>query len=90
MEYEINKNILINQQGENIMLFEKKKKLTLKIDGMHCEKCSAKVDAALMAARAKAEVDLKLGRAAVTCPEKIADDVLVKAVEACGFDCRVL
>ena len=72
------------------MLFEKKKKLTLKIDGMHCEKCSAKVENTLKAAGAKAEIDLKLGRAAVTCPEKLENDVLVKTVEALGFGCRVL
>lgn len=72
------------------MLFTKKKSLTLKIDGMHCEKCVAKVEAALKAAGAKADIDLKLGRAAVTCPEKVDNDVLVKAVEAVGFGCRVL
>ena len=72
------------------MLFAKKKKLTLKIDGMHCEKCSAKVDAALKAIGAKAEIDLKLGRASVVCAEKLDNAELIKAVEALGFDCRVL
>lgn len=72
------------------MLFSKKKTLTLKIDGMHCEKCQAKVEAALKSAGAKAAVDLKLGRASVTCPEKLDADVLVKAIEALGFGCRVL
>lgn len=72
------------------MLFSKKKSLTLKISGMHCEKCSAKVEAALKAAGAKANVDLKLGRAAVTCPEKVDEADLVKAVEACGFGCSVM
>ena len=72
------------------MLFEKKKKLTLKIDGMHCEKCVVKVESALKAAGAKADIDLKLGRASVTCPEKLDNAVLVKAVEALGFTCRIL
>ena len=72
------------------MLFSKKKTLTLKIDGMHCEKCQAKAEAALKAAGAKAAVDLKLGRASVTCPEKLDADTLVKAIEALGFGCRVL
>ena len=72
------------------MLFEKKKKLTLKIDGMHCEKCSAKVDAALKAVGAKAEIDLQLGRASVVCAEKLDNAELIKAVEALGFSCRVL
>lgn len=72
------------------MLFSKKKSLTLKIGGMHCEKCVAKVEAALKAIGAKAVVDLKLGRATVTCPEKVDTNDLVKAVEACGFSCQVM
>lgn len=72
------------------MLFSKKKSINLKIDGMHCEKCVAKVEAALKAIGAKAEIDLKLGRAAITCPEKLDVEELVKAVEALGFGCRVL
>lgn len=72
------------------MLFVKKKTLTLKIGGMHCPKCSAKVEAALKAIGAKAEVDLKLGRASVTCPEKLDNADLTKAVEALGFSCEVI
>lgn len=72
------------------MLFAKKKTLTLKITGMHCEKCSAKVEAALKAAGAKAVVDLKLGRASVTCPEKVENGTLIKAVESLGFGCSVM
>lgn len=72
------------------MLFSKKKTLTLKIEGMHCEKCVAKVEAALKSAGAKAVVDLKLGRANVTCPEKTDESTLVKAVEALGFSCSVM
>lgn len=72
------------------MLFGKKKKLTLKIGGMHCEKCSAKVESALKAIGAKADVDLKLGRAAITCPEALNPDDLKKAVEALGFSCDII
>lgn len=72
------------------MLFAKKKTLTLKIGGMHCPKCSAKVEAALKSLGAKAEVDLKLGRASVTCPEKLDNADLKKAVEALGFSCDVI
>ena len=72
------------------MLFGKKKKLTLKIGGMHCVKCVAKVEAALKALGAKADIDLKLGRAAITCPEKLDTAELKKAVEALGFSCEVM
>lgn len=72
------------------MLFGKKKKLTLKIGGMHCEKCSAKVEAALKALDAKADIDLKLGRAIITCPEALDPAEMKKAVEALGFSCDVI
>lgn len=67
-------------------LFDKKKTVSLKIDGMHCEKCLAKVEAALRAF-GKAKVDLKLGEATLTCPEKISIEDIIKAVEALGFQC---
>jgi hypothetical protein len=38
----------------------------------------------------KAEIDLKLGRAAVTCPEKLDVNAIVAAVEALGFKCTAL
>ena len=72
------------------MLFGKKKKLTLKIGGMHCEKCVAKVEAALKAIGAKADIDLKLGRAAITCPDKLDPAEIKKAVEAVGATCDVI
>ncbi len=72
------------------MLFGKKKNLTLKIGGMHCIKCVAKVEAALKTLGVKADIDLKLGRAAVTCPEKLDPAELKKAVEALGFSCDVI
>ena len=72
------------------MLFGKKKNLTLKIGGMHCVKCVAKVEAALKALGAKAAIDLKLGRAVVTCPDKLDVAELKKAVEALGFSCDII
>lgn len=69
-------------------LFDKKKKVVLEITGMKCEKCVAKVENALKPF-GKAEVDLKLGSAVVTVPEKIAADELKAAVEAVGFGCEV-
>ena len=72
------------------MLFEKKKKVNLKIDGMHCQNCAAKVTNALKAIGGNADIDLKLGRATLTCPEKLDNESIVKAVEALGFTCEVL
>lgn len=72
------------------MLFAKKKKVNLKIEGMHCEKCVAKVVEGIKKLGGKADVDLKLGRAAVTCPAALEDGALKAAVEALGFKCTVL
>ncbi|MBP3377781.1 MAG: heavy-metal-associated domain-containing protein [Clostridia bacterium] len=72
------------------MLFAKKKKVNFKIEGMHCEKCVAKVADAIKKLGGKAEIDLKLGRATVTCPEKLDAAAIVAAVEALGFKCNVL
>ena len=70
------------------MLFGKKNSATLRIGGMHCEKCSAKVAAALKAIGVKAEVDLKLGRASVTYPDKVGMDAILNAVTALDFTCK--
>ena len=67
------------------MLFGKKKTVKLKIEGMHCNHCAAKVEAALKALGCKAEIDVKLGKAVVTCPEKVAEAELTAAVTAAGF-----
>ena len=72
------------------MLFGKKKKVNFKIEGMHCEKCVAKVVEAIKKLGGKADIDLKLGRATVTCPEKLDAAAIVAAVEARGFKCTVL
>ena len=72
------------------MLFAKKKKVNLKIEGMHCEKCVAKVADAIKKLCGKADIDLKLGRAAVTCPAALEDGALKAAVEALGFKCTVM
>ena len=72
------------------MLFGKKKKINLKIEGMHCPKCVAKVETAMKNLGGKAEIDLKLGRAAITCPEKLDVTTIIAAVEALGFKCTAL
>ena len=70
-------------------LFDKKKTVNMKIGGMHCEKCAAKVEAALKAL-GKGSVDLKLGRASLVCPEKITADQIKASIEALGFTCEIL
>lgn len=72
------------------MLFGKKKTVDLKIDGMHCEKCVEKVVAAVKKLGGQAVVDLKLGRASVTCPEAVDETLIAKAIEALGFVCKVI
>ncbi|MBR5252565.1 MAG: heavy-metal-associated domain-containing protein [Clostridia bacterium] len=72
------------------MLFGKKKKVNLKIEGMHCEKCVAKVAECIKKLGGKAEIDQKLGRAVVTCPAALEEGALKAAVEALGFKCNVL
>ncbi|MBE6568676.1 MAG: heavy-metal-associated domain-containing protein [Ruminococcaceae bacterium] len=67
------------------MLFGKKKTVKLKIEGMHCPRCAEKVENALKALGCKAEIDVKLGKATVTCPEKVTDAQLTEAVTAAGF-----
>ena len=72
------------------MLFGKKKTVDLKIEGMHCEKCVEKIIAAVKKLGGRAVVDLKLGRAAVICPETVDESLIVKAIEALGFTCKVI
>lgn len=69
------------------MLFGKKNTAILRIGGMHCEKCSGKVAAALKEIGVKADVDLKLGRANVTYPAKVEMSAIINAVTALGFTC---
>ncbi len=69
------------------MLFGKKNTAMLRIGGMHCEKCSAKVAAALKEIGVKADVDLKLGRANVTYPAKVEMSEIINAVTKLGFTC---
>ncbi len=70
------------------MLFGKKNSAVLRIGGMHCEKCSGKVAAALKELGVKADVDLKLGRANVTYPAKVEMSAIIAAVTALGFTCE--
>ena len=73
-------------------MFEKKLTAEIAVEGMHCNHCKAKVEAALKAAKGvkKSEVSLENASASVvyaegrTTPEEIA-----AAVTAAGFNANV-
>ena len=71
------------------MLFGKKKTITLTISGMHCPRCSAKVEATLKALGCKAVVDLAGGKAEVTAPEKLDNASIADAVTKAGFPAQI-
>ncbi len=73
-----------------MMLFGKKKTLTLSVSGMHCGHCSAKVEKVLKELGCKAEVDLEGAKATVTAPEKMSDADIADAVTKAGFPARVM
>ncbi len=71
------------------MLFEKKKTVTLKVEGMHCMHCVAKVEKALKEMGGKAEVSLEEGKAVVVCPESTKEADLAATVTKAGFPATV-
>ena len=60
-------------------------KKTIKIEGMHCSHCSARVEKALAALGLAVTVDLA-AKCAVVEGKDTADDVLRDAVEDLGFE----
>ncbi|MCD7807815.1 MAG: heavy-metal-associated domain-containing protein [Erysipelotrichaceae bacterium] len=61
-------------------------KKVLKISGMHCENCAAKVQNAINAIDgASAQVDLENQSAIVTYDRDIQDKAIIKAVEKAGY-----
>ncbi len=64
---------------------------TLKIDGMKCEKCSAKVNGALSAVPGvtNVTVDLGKGKAKVEMDQDVDDETLCMAVVDAGFKAKV-
>lgn len=62
-------------------------KKVIRVDGMNCGHCQAKVEGALSSLNgvSKAKVDLKKKIAIVTLEEDIKDDVLLKTVNDAGF-----
>lgn len=77
----------IKRFKEDKEMFGKKKcDVEMKVEGMSCGHCSARVEEALNAIEGvKAEVDLKKKTAYVTLEGEVADDVLKKAVEDAGY-----
>ena len=66
---------------------EDEMKKVIRVDGMNCGHCQAKVEGALSSLNgvSKAKVDLKKKIAIVTLEEDIKDDVLLKTVNDAGF-----
>ena len=71
---------------KKMSLFSKKEEIRLNVTGMHCEKCVARVKAALEAVDGvtQAEVDLE-SETATVCGHGIDKPALVAAVEAIDF-----
>ncbi|MGI6299432.1 MAG: heavy-metal-associated domain-containing protein [Saccharofermentanales bacterium] len=62
-------------------------KKEIKIEGMTCAHCQARVEKALNALPGvKAEVNLQTKSAVVTLAEALADDVLLAAVREAGYE----
>lgn len=72
----------LSNEGE-----DNKMKKVIRIDGMNCGHCQAKVEGALSSLNgvSKAKVDLKKKIATVTLEGDIIDDVLLKTVNDAGF-----
>ena len=61
--------------------------MTIKIEGMMCKHCQARVQKALDAiSGVSAVVDLSSGTATVTAPETVTKEMLKKAVEDAGYE----
>ena len=66
-------------------------KIKLKIEGMHCPKCSAKTQAALEAIEGvkSADVNLDKGLAVIEYEGEIAEETFTMAVIDAGFKAKV-
>lgn len=78
--------IEIEQDKENEEMFGKNKK-TIKIEGMMCGHCEARVKESLEALEQveKADVSHEKGTAVVTCKADISDELLKSTIEAQGY-----
>ena len=68
------------------MIFKKIEKI-LTVDGMHCQKCAARIDVALKGINGvkKVLVDLEKKTVSVISKEEIAESTLKEAIEKLGF-----
>lgn len=70
------------------MLFGKAKTVvtTLKVAGMACGHCAARVEAAVATIKgASAKVDLTAATVTVTAPEKVSRDAIAKVITEAGY-----
>ena len=73
-------------KGENMSLFSKKETVKLAIEGMHCEKCVARVTEALEGAEGVTGAVVSLEEnSAVVEGHGFDPDTLVAAVQEAGF-----
>lgn len=75
-----------------IVMFDKTEKLVLAVDGMHCNHCKARVEAAIKAVKGvrSAEADLASATAEVVfVPAKVQPEAIAEAVCAIGFEAKV-
>lgn len=71
-------------------LFSQKETVELDVQGMHCEKCVARVTEALQNVDGVTNVEVSLeGNSAVVEGHQMDADALVAAVEAIDFGCAV-
>ena len=79
-----------NEESPKEMIVQQTKEdnnMTIKIEGMMCQHCQARVQKALDAiSGVKAEVDLKSGTATVNAPEGVTKEMLKKAIEDAGYE----
>lgn len=68
-------------------MFEKKNKIIIKVDGMHCEHCAKKVTEAILKAddSAKVKVDLKSGEVTITSKDSVDINNVKENVNETGF-----
>ena len=74
------------------MLFSKKIEKTLKVDGMKCPHCKAKIETALKAVDGvkKVDADVATKIVKITLKTEVDYDVLISAVQNAGFDAKTI
>ena len=66
-------------------------KKTMKVEGMSCNHCTARVEKALNAIEGiQAEANLEKGEVYVTMKTEVADDVLKNAVSDAGYEVKAI